>query len=313
MRTPTTENLNAWRANSIDKPAAWHHPLSARALTALDSLVRTAHADQTVTAMQINKDVAAACADDVAPILAALETGRGFIILTAGQADRYSTRQWQIAYWLIGQLLGQPIEQNTQSTLLYDVRDTGQDVRYGARFSLTNSESSFHTDNSFGSEVCDYVGLLCLHGAKSGGHSQLVSGQTVQQELQTHHRSAWELLRQPFHIDRRGGIRPGEGPTAHVPILEGDGPALVIRYLRYWIEVGQEKVGQPLTAAQIDALNTLDRVASEPALRVEFTLNPGEMLFINNRWILHNRTGFEDFAEAERKRHLSRLWVRRLA
>ena len=43
-----------------------------------------------------------------------------------------------------------------EGTLLYDVRDTGQDVAQGARFSVTNYESSFHTDNSFGSEVLDF-------------------------------------------------------------------------------------------------------------------------------------------------------------
>jgi alpha-ketoglutarate-dependent taurine dioxygenase len=46
-------------------------------------------------------------------------------------------------------------------------------------------------------------------------------------------------------------------------------------------------------------------------MRVEFEMKPGEMLFVNNRWILHNRTAFEDHAEPERRRHLIRLWVRR--
>ena len=54
---------------------------------------------------------------------------------------------------MIGQLLGEPIAQNVQGTLLYDVRDSGQDVARGARFSVTNYESSFHTDNSFGEAV----------------------------------------------------------------------------------------------------------------------------------------------------------------
>ena len=78
-------------------------------------------------------------------------------------------------YWLIGQILGQPHEQNVQGTLLYDVRDYGQDVSKGARFSVTNAESTFHTDNSFSHEVSDYVGLLCLNPAKSGGMNMLVS------------------------------------------------------------------------------------------------------------------------------------------
>jgi hypothetical protein len=35
------------------------------------------------------------------------------------------------------------------------------------------------------------------------------------------------------------------------------------------------------------------------------------MLFVNNRWLLHNRTAFADHPEPERRRHLVRLWLRR--
>jgi hypothetical protein len=35
------------------------------------------------------------------------------------------------------------------------------------------------------------------------------------------------------------------------------------------------------------------------------------MFFINNRWLLHNRTAFEDDPEPARRRHLVRLWLRR--
>ena len=111
-------------------------------------------------------------------------------------------------------------------------------------------------------------------------------------------------------IDRRGGVRPGEEPTIQFPVLQWDGRDLLCRYLRYWVEVGQEKAGAPLTAAQNQALDALDQVAAEPDLRAEFALKPGDMYFINNRWIMHNRTAFEDHIEPERKRHLVRLWLR---
>ncbi|MBI3229248.1 MAG: TauD/TfdA family dioxygenase, partial [Burkholderiales bacterium] len=65
--------------------------------------------------------------------------------------------------------------------------DKGQDLSKGARFSVTNYESSFHTDNSFGSAVLDYVGLLCLQNAKAGGVSQVMSCHAVHDELARHH------------------------------------------------------------------------------------------------------------------------------
>ena len=74
------------------------------------------------------------------------------------------------------------LSRTCKGTLLYDVRDEGRDVRYGARFSVTNAETGFHTDNSFGEAVVDWVGLLCLNPAKSGGANQVVSGYTVHNE-----------------------------------------------------------------------------------------------------------------------------------
>ena len=105
------------------------------------------------------------------PVRDELETGRGFVIIDGVPTGRYSPEELPAIYWLMGQLLGRPAVQNVQGTLLYDVRDTGQDVRYGARFSVTNAESTFHTDNSFGADILDYVGLLCLNPARSGGLS----------------------------------------------------------------------------------------------------------------------------------------------
>jgi hypothetical protein len=207
-------------------------------------------------------------------------------------------------------LLGQPIEQNVHGVLLYDVRDTGQDVRAGARFSVTNAESSFHTDNSFGSAIVDYVGLLCLRTAKRGGLSQVVSGYTAHQELLARHPEALEVLFQPWHIDRRGGLRAGDAPTAYYPLLSRNAHGLTYRYMRYWVETGHDKAGQPLTSAQREALDMLDAVLNEPALLVEFPLAPGDQFFVNNRWILHNRTAFEDHPEPEQRRHLVRLWLR---
>jgi hypothetical protein len=120
-------------------------------------------------------------------------------------------------------------------------------------------------------------------------------------------------LHELFHVDRRGGVRGGEAPTARFPVFQNDaaGDALVVRYLRYWIEAGHEKVHQPLTPAQRHALDVLDRVLNRPELRVEFDLKPGDMYFINNRWTLHNRTAFEDHPDPERRRHLVRLWLKK--
>jgi alpha-ketoglutarate-dependent taurine dioxygenase len=308
MPTRLTADPLAWRADTIDAPARWYVPFPEAALPLLD---RAARGSGPITDLELGDDLRAAAAGFVRDVLEALERGRGFVIVAAGRPDQFPPHELTAAYWLVGRLLGRPVVQNVQGTLLYDVRDTGQDVRYGARFSVTNAESTFHTDNSFGDDVLDYVGLLCINPAKSGGLSQLVSGVSVLDALRGMSPEAEAELRRPFHVDRRGGVRPGEPPTAQFPVVAWEGEGLVIRYLRYWIEVGHEKAGAPLTPAQVAALDALDRAAALPGLRVEFALRAGEMLFVNNRRLLHNRTAFADFADPPRKRHLVRLWLRR--
>ena len=310
MPTHTLDDPRAWQCGTIDDRQMWYYPLSSHCLAALDETIRRLREQpRPVTELRAAEEPCSACADELRPVRTVLESGRGFVILRGPTPGRYSPAELQVCYWLVGQLLGRPVEQNVQGTLLYDVRDTGQDVRYGARFSVTNAESSFHTDNSFGSVLVDYVGLLCVQTARSGGLSQVVSGYSVHNELRARYPDALELLYQPWHIDRRGGVRPGDAPTVQYPVLFRDERSLTYRYLRYWIEAGHEKAAEPLSDAQRQALDTLDAVANEPALRVEFALEPGDMFFINNRWILHNRTAFVDHDEPERRRHLVRLWL----
>lgn len=301
----------AWRATTIDDSTKWYYPFSERCRTAINQTVQQLRrSSYSPIELQLNDFPLAACADEFQPVLEALESGRGFAILEGLPVEPYSIQELQAIYWLVGQILGTPQEQNVQGSLLYDVRDTGQDVRYGARFSVTNAESTFHTDNAFGG-VLDYVGLLCLKTAKSGGINQVVSAYAAHHELQLRHPEILEPLSGPFHFDRRGGVRPGEQATVQYPILSWQGDGLVCRYLRYWIETGHDKADAPLSVVQRQALDVLDSVLSERPLRVEFSLKPGDMFFINNRWILHNRTGFEDHAEPERRRHYVRLWLRR--
>src|SRR5262245_42856063 len=102
---PTMTNP-AWRADTIDSSQAWYLRLP-----------------------EPFHDMRHHAQEAAGPIAEALENGRGFLIVEgpAGMSDDAR----RDLYWLIGAELGRPVEQNVQGTLLYDVRDTGQDVRSG--------------------------------------------------------------------------------------------------------------------------------------------------------------------------------------
>jgi Taurine catabolism dioxygenase TauD, TfdA family. len=41
-----------------------------------------------------------------------------------------------------------------------------------------------------------------------------------------------------------------------------------------------------------------------------YALESGDMMFSNNRWLIHDRTPFEDFENEQQKRLLLRTWIR---
>ena len=305
MKTGAAADPRIWTADAIDDAGCWYYPTPDVCISAIEV---ARESPLPVTEIQLPESLRAACSQALRPVRDALEHGRGFAIVQPPRQE-LSRDDLVLLYWIVGFGLGRPFAQNVQGTLLYDVRDTGQDLAKGARFSVTNYESSFHTDNSFGVEVLDYVGLLCLQTAKTGGRSQVLSGFALHHALRSTEPEILEMLCRPFHIDRRGGVHEGESPTIQFPIIREHDAELLFRYLRYWIEAGHEKAGQPLSPKQLKALDVLDEYLRRSDLRVEFDLKPGQMFFINNRWILHNRTAFEDYPEIERRRHLVRLWL----
>ena len=51
-------------------------------------------------------------------------------------------------------------------------------------------------------------------------------------------------------------------------------------------------------------------VVDSPDLWVEFTIERGQIQYLNNRAFAHSRTDFRDATEPERKRHMIRVWTR---
>ena len=312
MLTHGVFDARAWRASTIDDTTAWYYSLSEDCLSSFKRTIRdTQRHPRPSRELSFPSISSNGCGECLQPALDALNSGHGFAIIERLPVEQFSVEEALSMYWLIGQFLGTPIEQNIEGTLLYDVRDTGQNVAQGARFSVTNAESSFHNDNSFGETLPDLVGLLCLHTAKSGGQSQLVSGYALHNELLKNHPDVLKTLYQLFCFDRRGQFQVGESPTSQFPIFQWAEGELTLRYLYYYIQVGHERAGKALTADQGRALEIVEGLLHRADFRVEFNLQPGQMLFTNNRWILHNRTAFEDYPDPESRRHYVRLWLQR--
>jgi hypothetical protein len=306
------EDERAWTADSIGQDRPWFLHLDQKCWDLIDPVVESWRQDLLpVTEVRLNEAQRQAGTEVLADVIGMLESGYGFVLLDRIPLDRYSHEEAKLAYWLIGQFIGQPFEQNVKGTSLYDVRDAGGDLTKGSRFSITNERTSFHTDGSFNQIIADHVGLLCLFTAKSGGESQMMSAYSLHNRLMERHSDLLKVLYQPFHVDRRGEFEEGELPASEQPIFHWDGHELTMRYLNYYIQVGHQEMELPLSDAQRKALDAIEELLKEEDLFVEFSVEPGQMLFCNNHWILHNRNAYEDYGDPELRRHYVRLWLLR--
>jgi hypothetical protein len=244
-------------------------------------------------------------ASRVARITQEVLSGRGFVLLRGVPVERWGNRLSAVAFYGLGVHMGSPRTQNAQGHLLGHVRDLGlRSDDPSVRIYQTHERQTFHTDSA------DIVGLLCLQTAKSGGLSALVSSITLYNEMRARRPDLARRLFAPFATDRRGEVPSGERPYFTIPVFNWHAGALSAIYQRQYIDSAQRFADAPrLTAQDIEALDLLDALTDDPALHLTMTLARGDMQFVHNHTLLHDRTAFEDYPEPARRRHLLRLWL----
>lgn len=255
-------------------------------------------------------------AADAAAIRRELLHGRGFVVVRGLPIERCSAEEAKLLYQNLGMHLGRLLQQNVRGERLYEVRDEGYKIErdYGAvgvRFSKTAEGLHFHTDSApaLMGDTPDFVGLLALQTAKSGGSTRLVSALTLHNVMRAERPDLLARLYQPYHFDRRAELRPGEPTTLWAPVFSYSGSQQV-RYFRFYIPKGHEIAGEPLSPQDVEALDYMESVMNREELQASFDMRRGDMQFVNNNFILHSRTAFEDHPEPELRRRFVRLWLK---
>ena len=231
--------------------------------------------------------------------------GIGFQLITGLPVETYSGDMRATIFCGIGSHIGRARSQNAAGHLLGHVRDVGADINDpNTRIYQTTSRQSFHTDS------CDVVGLLCIREAMFGGDSMLASSMTAYNEILKRRPDLAPHLFLPVATDRRGEVPENEDPFFTIPVYSWHRNFLTCIYQRNYIDSAQRFETAPrLSAQQLEALDLLDDIVNEPDMHLRMRLQPGDMQFVYNHSLLHDRTGFTDWPEAEKRRHLLRLWL----
>ena len=299
------EGPAAWRGAQLARSDAWIEPLTAAEVAELVRVAGDLHR-RGIPREQITRDDVRfeVLAPTVRRWRAALERGRGFVLVRGLPVERMSEQEAALAYWALGLHLGTPVPQNFLSETLVDIRDTGADPNDpSTRLYKTRAEQDFHTDGA------DIIGLLCLRPARSGGESRIVSSVTVFNEVLRRRPDlapvlfgdfAWHYfepqMQAPVHFSR--------------PICAVRGSGLNTFFIPWYIRRAQELPDvPPLRPEQEAAVALLESIANDPALYLDMEFRPGDIQLLKNAVILHKRTAYDDWSDPARKRHLLRLWL----
>jgi len=307
MLPPIQKGRAVWTGAELSARRDWIFELSSTHVRELETAARSAIATDNVESKLVQLDASQFPLPTLAPHLAMLREdllrGRGFVLVRGLSVERYSPLTLAAIFLGFAAHLGSARSQNAKGHILGHVYDLGlASEDPSVRLYQTSRRQTFHTDS------CDVVGLLCIRAAKRGGESLLASALSVYNAI---HRSRPDLLARlmmPMPHDRRGEVPDGMKPYFEIPVYSFYDGQLTVFYQRQYFDSAQRfEDARRLSADDVAALDTFDAVVNDPNLLLPMQLEPGDMQFVHNHNMLHDRTGFEDSPRA--KRHLLRVWL----
>jgi len=301
-------DASAWRGEELERDPHWIHQVGPTEIDEIDSALQYLHTKGAVVPFEASDFVAPATAAFLHRVADTLDHGCGAALIRGLPSERYSAADCELIFWGLGIQLGHPISQNSQGHRLGHVRDQGKSINDpNVRVYQTRGNLDFHADQL----PVDVLGLFCVHPARSGGVSKIVSATAIHDVMLTERADLLEVLYQPFHLDWRGEEPPGAEPWYRVPMYsEADGWVTSrftsLAYFRSTARFGEEYA---LTPAQFEALDLVQNIAGRPEMQLSVLFEAGDIQLLNNHVTLHAREAFEDHPEPERKRHLLRMWL----
>ncbi len=293
-----------WTSDDLTRNEDWIWKLSADELAEIDCAVRHARSlGKPVLWIDREEFPLPSFSQRLRRMSDEMENGRGFVLLR-GLPSSYSREEMEFAYWGIGTHLGVALTQGGRGELLGLVQDEGDTsvTKTTIRSYKTSLRIRFHADRA------DWVSLLCVRKAKSGGASLVVSAATVHNAILARRPDLIDAFYDDIYHSRQGDQAPGEPPAHPKPIFGFRDGYFTGQFSPGYVYSAQEFPEVPrLTPQQTEAVEVFVTLAHELAFSMNF--EPGDMQFLNNHLTYHSRTAFEDHPEPERKRLLLRLWL----
>ncbi len=234
-----------------------------------------------------------------------LTDGPGVCLVRGLPIDEYERDDLALILWGIGTHIGAPVAQSAGGDMIVDVMDMSH-IGDASRAYRSPRPQDLHTDS------VDATGLLCLRRAKSGGTSLIASSLAVHNAILAERPELLATLYRGYHHRRSGQTATGEPSlSAHpIPVFGSRGGKLACYFNATSIGRTLADADMENDAAELEAFEVFNSTAARDGLSYRTDLEPGDLLILNNRTVMHGRTAFEDFDQVDRKRLMLRLWLK---
>lgn len=226
----------------------------------------------------------------------AFEKGTGCIVLRGLGIESDAPELAQLTSIAVSTAFGEPTRTDKHlAQIAWPVRfDPHASTR--KTFSQTMGEARFHTDSQYCDNPERFFGLFCINADLEGkGTNYLIPGAAIVERISQENHENLIALRQPY---------PFRVPTvftetrddatielAWAPIISGENDE-IIRYRLDTLTDGVQ-ITQKLSNAQLAAAIAFENTMADIP-PIEYHLQPGEALIVDNHRMLHARTPYDD-------------------
>ena len=310
---------SVWMGRDLERTDSWITRLAPRDIAELASALSAAE-NKNIPVQEIT------AADFALPglgvrlkaLAAEIETGRGFGLIRGFPVAAYSEDACKIVSWGLCSYFGAGIPQSRQGDWINHVIDVSDITstakpelehiikRKSLRTNHAGGELDFHTDTT------DIFALFSLRKAKAGGASRLVSSAMLHNMILRENPDYLEALYDGYYYMSRTVDNENDAPrvsSRRVPVFTRNGDTVQAYYISQVVQRAIDHGNVRYNALEDEAREQLQLAAEAPGVAFEFMLEPGDLLVVNNRAVMHARHDYEDFPELDRRRHLFRLWM----
>lgn len=234
----------------------------------------------------------------------------GYVVIRDFDVNTNIMEECKDKFLAISELVGIPFSHDAKNTIIWDIKSNPSSNGLIKTYSEHSHDAELHTDSQYSENPEDYFGLLTLKKAAcGGGQSHLLSLKDILKTL--HERSDGKEIERTLRETSYPFIVPDVFKLSNNPSSEYNfGPILRDNEIRFRVDTFEKAIEanpELCTKQQLLAYNVLKEIVLNSPYRMHFHLNENDLIFINNKTMLHGRKGFSDLS-----RHLLRIRLNKI-